>query len=132
MKTYIFPYYVSYGKLDGRDGEIEYDLTDEQAERLELSARADYRFHLFEDDELEDIYNEILDSVYEQIIDTMIDDGGSFLDDIIADYGKKHPGESERDLVRYYLNDLEIGINYPEELQDLGDDGEEDEDEEEE
>lgn len=75
MKTYIFPYGGSSGKHDTWDSEIEVELTDEEAARLEASAVKDYRYGLDEDLELEDIYDKVYDLIFAANKVMMIEDG---------------------------------------------------------
>lgn len=87
MKTYEFPYYISFGKGDNVDCWISFELSDENAKRLERSAKEGGRFRLSEDDDIADIY----DDVYSAIVDS---------------------DEGDTD-----FENLDVGINYPEELQ---------------
>ena len=56
MKSYVFPYYISFGKLDSVSSEIEFSISDKDAKRLERSAREVGRFRLNEDVALFDLY----------------------------------------------------------------------------
>ncbi len=87
MKTFDFPYYISFGKGDNVDSCISCELSDEKAKRLERSAKEGGRFRLSEDEEIEDIYDEVYTAILENDV-----------------------GETD-------LDSLEVGINYPVELQ---------------
>ena len=54
MKTYKFP----YGGADW-DSFVEFELTEEEAARLEASAKAEPRWHLDEDEAISDICKKI-------------------------------------------------------------------------
>ena len=56
MKTYSFLAGGSAGKGDTWSYDFDYELTDEEAERLEASARKEPRWRLEEDPEISDIY----------------------------------------------------------------------------
>ena len=61
MKTYAFFVGGCAGKGDTWDYDLEVELTDEEAERLEASARKGSRWHLNEDPEISDIYDKVYD-----------------------------------------------------------------------
>lgn len=117
MKTIAFPYYISFGKLDSVSCEIELSISDKDAKRLERSAKEGGRFRLNEDEDLSDLY----ERVYKEIIlfekDSLLADP-STVEDYLSwepDYDEKKPVTEEQ--IDHYLDELVIGINYPEELQ---------------
>ena len=63
MKSYTFPYFVRYGPLASAEGVIDVELTDEEAKRMEDSAHEDSRWRLYEDNDLEDIYDKVLAAI---------------------------------------------------------------------
>ena len=65
MKTFIFPYYISFGKNDSVDCELEYSLSTKDAKRLERSSKEGGRFRLSEDDCISDLYDRILNEIIE-------------------------------------------------------------------
>ena len=66
MKVYTFPYGGSTGQGDTWDSEIDYELTDKEATRLEASAKAEPRWYLDEDDAISDIYNMISQFIFDE------------------------------------------------------------------
>ncbi|MBR2822757.1 MAG: hypothetical protein IKE24_03635 [Clostridia bacterium] len=75
MKTYEFPYGGSTGKNDTWDSSICFDLTDEESERLEESARKEPRWRLDEDEAISDICEKIEHFIFEENKRMMIEDG---------------------------------------------------------
>lgn len=61
MKIYEFP----YGGAEW-DSFVEFELTDEEAVRLEAFAKAEPRWHLDEDVAISDIYRKIEQFIYEE------------------------------------------------------------------
>jgi len=114
MKSFDFPYYVSYGKGDSTDSIVIVTLSEEEAGRLECSAHTEARWRLYEDPEIKDIYDKVYNLVIEQEISEMM------LSDIIDDLRDEIDDSDEyddHDLLAQYLDSLEIRVNYPEELQ---------------
>lgn len=73
MKTYTFPYAAVFGPGDSCDGEVDVDLTDDEARRLEQSAHAESRWRLNEDEGISDILDKVFNEIYKQEDeDTMI------------------------------------------------------------
>ena len=66
MKTYVFPYGGSTGPGDTWDSFIEFELTDEEATRLEASSRAKPRWRLDEDEAISDICHKIEQFIFEE------------------------------------------------------------------
>lgn len=119
MKEYEFPYYVSFGKNDSVDCIVDCTLDDEQAERLEASARVEPRWRLSEDDSISDIYDVVYEEILELEKSNLMDDT-SVVEDYLSwepDYDPAKP-ITEEDIDKY-IDSLNIGINYPEELQDI-------------
>jgi len=113
MKTYTFPYGGTIGKLESWDSEIDVELTDEEAARLEESARKEPRCHLSEDEEISDICEKVRTHALEENKQMMIEDGA--IDDIRED-------EEYEDMSDDEIVDMEMGswdVYYPEDLQDL-------------
>ena len=118
MKTYEFPYGGTIGKLETWDSSIEFELTDEEAARLEESARKESRWHLDEDEAISDICEKITQYIFEENKQMMIEDGR--LDEIKEEYDEDDDIPSDDEIV-----DEEMGIwhvSYPEELQGLEED----------
>ena len=87
MKRFTFPYYVSFGKGDNTDCEIEVELSDKDAERLVRSANEGGRFRLNEDEGIADICDKVYEAVSQAEKETLSSVGVTF------------------------------GVNYPEDLQ---------------
>lgn len=66
MKTYTFPYAAVFGKMDSCDCQIDIELTDEEAQRLEQSAHAESRWRLDEDESISDIFDKVYAAIYKQ------------------------------------------------------------------
>ena len=117
MKTYIFPYYISDGKLDSVSSEIELSISDKDGKRLERSAKEGGKYRLNEDESLSDLY----DKVYQNIIlsekDALISDPSPVRDFLSWEEGFNANSPITEVLIDYYLGQLTIGINYPEDLQ---------------
>lgn len=117
MKTILFPYYISFGKLDSVSCEIEVSVSDKDAKRLERSTKEGGRFRLNEDENLSDLY----DKVYHQIIltekDALMSDPSPVKDFLSWEDGYDEDLPITEDQIDYYLDSLSIGINYPEDLQ---------------
>ena len=131
MKTYYFPYGGSSGKHDTWDSIIDVELTDEEAERLEASAKAEERWRLDEDPELQDIYDKVYDMIFDENKRMMKDDGRlkERRDDWENSHRNYYDEDEDPDDFQEFdadvptdddLVDEELGsisISYPEELQ---------------
>ena len=120
MKMYSFPYGGSFGKGDSWDGENEVELTDEEAARLEASARKEPRWHLDEDPEIDDIYEKVYAFLYNHDIETLMNDK-YWIEERRSDreYEGKEP-ISDREMAEEYMDETSFNVCYPEELQELG------------
>lgn len=123
MKTYAFPYGGTIGKLETWDSEMDVDLTDEEAARLEASAHKEPRSYLNEDEEISDICEKVVSIIFEENKRMMIEDGRI---EEVREF------EEDEDLSDDEIVDMEMGswhAFYPEELQDLKVKEEEDDEE---
>ena len=112
-KQYEFPYFVSFGKEDSVDCEISISLTDEQSERLISSAKEGDRWRLYEDKNVNDIYELVYQCVLTKEKNIILSNS-----DLVAEYNDAKPEDMDLlDYIDEYLDNLMIGINYPEELQ---------------
>ena len=117
MKSFVFPYYISFGKLDSISCEIELNISDKDAKRLEKSAKEGGRLRLNEDEDISDLY----DKVYRKIIQfekEALSLDPSPVRDFLSweeNFDEDLPITDEQ--VDYYLDHLTIGVNYPEEFQ---------------
>ena len=135
MKTYAFFVGGSAGKGDTWDYDLDVELTDEEAERLEASARKEPRWRLEEDPELRDIYDKVYSAMMEKEIKNVTKDQiADELDDYLSDddnwenpeyskeegcWIKKSLPISDRELAIRYLDNLSFNVCYPRDLQDL-------------
>ncbi len=117
MKTYIFPYYVSFGKLDSADGEIELNISERDAMLLEKSAKEGGRFSLSEDDSLSKLYDKILEAILAVEKEMILADPSSISNVLGRSDGYDEGMPESEAFIDSYLEDLTIGINYPKELQ---------------
>ena len=117
MKSYTFPYYIKFGKGDISEGKVTCSLSEKDALKLEKSARWGGRFHLDEDDEIEYIYDKVFNKVIAHETDILlknpeiVDAWLSYEEDYIPEHEI-----TEEDVARYLENN-DIGINYPTDLQ---------------
>ncbi len=135
MKSYAFFVGGSAGKGDTWSYDFKFDLTDEEADRLEASARKEPRWHLDEDPEISDIYNKVYAAAYEnelKNIDSSIisDELDSYLSDDenyeepeycdeLGCWIKRAKPISDRELAEEYFDGLTFDVCYPENLQNL-------------
>ena len=116
MKTYKFP----YGGAEW-DSFVEFELTDEEAGRLEASAKAKPRWHLDEDETISDICKKIELFICEENKRMMKDDGR--LEEARETWKYFHKDSDEEYMPSDdELIDQEMGmwhVCYPEPLQDL-------------
>ncbi len=66
MKSYAFPYTISSGKLDFVEYVFDYDLSDEDAIRLENYAKDNFRDSFHSVKEVEDIYDAVMEAILEE------------------------------------------------------------------
>ena len=126
MKIYTFPYGGSFGKGDSWDGANEVELTDEEAARLESSARKEPRWHLDEDPEIRDIYDKVYEYLYNHDIEGIMTD-----EDLMEDLRDEHEDDEEPlsdwELAEEYMDNTTFHVCYPEELQNLDEETDKDE-----
>lgn len=119
MKQYVFPYYISFAKNDSVDCEISIELTDEDAARLLTSANEGGRFRLSEDERIEDIYDAVFTAIMDREKQVLMDDPEPVADALSWEEGYDPDADITEEQIDAYLDDLEMDINYPEELQGL-------------
>lgn len=117
MKTYTFPYYVSFGRNDSVDCAIDCEINDKQAKKLEHSAKESGRFRLDEDDDLQDVYDRVYKAIIQHESELLSYDPSPVKDSLSweDDYDESVPVSAEQ--ISAYLDNLTIGINFPFELQ---------------
>ena len=117
MKYFVFPYSISFGKLDTVSGDIRHGLSDDKAERLIRSAEEGRRHELDEDAFISDIFADIQDALERKLIAALRRDPTP-VRDALSWYPGYHPekpiGTKE---IQKYLDDLMITIYYPRKLQ---------------
>ncbi|MBR6084382.1 MAG: hypothetical protein IKP61_02045 [Spirochaetales bacterium] len=117
MKEYDFPYYGSGGKGDSWDNKVSVVLSDEEDRRLRQSAESEKWYRLSEDPDLNDIYLRVLEAAYKQEIQNL-----SVLKEMYNEYREDFSEDDDPEdlpievILRRYLDEQCIGINYPEEL----------------
>ena len=116
MKTYTFPYGGSFGKGDSWDNEIDVELTNKDAARLEESARKESRWRLDEDPEIDDIYDKVYKAAYKQEIRNI---PSFILEELRRDYYHGSTRVSNLKLAKEYLEDTTFHVSYPKVLRDL-------------
>ena len=119
MKQFTFPYYISFGKNDSVDCEITIELTDEDAARLVTSANEGGRFRLSEDERIEDIYDAVFTAIMDREKQALMDDPEPVADALSWEEDFDPDADITEEQIDDYLDDLEMDINYPEELQGL-------------
>ncbi len=128
MKTYTFPTGGSFGKGDSWEGEFTYTLSDRNAKRLEASAREEPHEWLDEDPEIEDIFEKVKKAAYRENIRVLLDDKGFVREQrewYEDETGKK--GHADSTIVKWYMEGTSFGVMYPEELQNLIEDEDDEE-----
>ncbi len=125
MKTYVFPTGGSFGKGDSWEGEFTFALSDKDAKRLEASAREEPRGWLDEDPEIADIEAKVKRAAYMANVKELAEDK-EFVQEQREYYEKAtgQKGEADLTVIRWYMEGTSFGVMYPEELQDLEDDSE--------
>ena len=119
MKQFVFPYFISFGKEDSVDCEISIELTDEDAARLVTSANEGGRFRLSEDDRISDIYDAVFTAIMDQEKQALMEDPEPVADALSWEEDFDPDEDITEEQIDAYLDDLEMDINYPEELQGL-------------
>ncbi len=135
MKTYAFFAGGSAGKSDTWSYDFDFELTDEEATRLEASARKEPRWRLDEDPEISDIYEKVYAAVYENEIknverDIILDIRNEYLSDDenyedpeycneLDCWIKRAKPISDRALAEEYFDRFTFHVNYLLNLQDL-------------
>ena len=105
MKSYEFPAWCRFGKGDSGESIVEYELTDEEAARLEAAAADEeiYYAGFSESADLADIYKKVYAAAVFQITDELMD--SDFLEDLDRDKDWKAD------------DTFAIGVEFPTELE---------------
>ena len=67
MRSFDFPAYISFGKLDNAETIVTIELTDEEAQRVTHAIAEDLYFHLDECEAITDIYEKVYEAAVNQI-----------------------------------------------------------------
>lgn len=117
MHTFVFPYYVSFGKEDSTDTSIAVSISDKDAKRLIRSAQQGGRFHLNEDDDIQDIYEKVFCKIIDHEKAVLYDDPSLMEAMLEFDEDSDSMQEDVEEQIDQHLEELVIGINYPVEYQ---------------
>lgn len=111
MKEYTFTAYCRFGKGDSGESEVEVELTDEEAKRLEFyGTQADIYYNdFYNSKELKDIY----DKVYAIAVDQMTEE--------MREYGDFDEDEAEKiSDPNWKVDDMyACGVNFPWDFEDM-------------
>ncbi len=120
MKKYVFPTGGSFGSGDTWEGEFAFELSDQDADRLEASAREKPRGWLDEDPEIADIEENVRRAAYMANVKELVMNKG-FIQEQRAEYEKTTEAKGADDLaiIRWYMENISFRVMYPEELRDL-------------
>lgn len=119
MKSYVFPFVISSGKLDETESTITVALSDAKAKRLERSAKDGGRIRLDEDSELEDIHDDVY-AAFLRAEEKILKANPSLVEAALSWDEDYDPAKSVNlRQIREYLADLQIVFYYPTELQKL-------------
>lgn len=126
MKSYVFPTGGSFGGGDSWEGEFTFALSDKDAKRLEASAKEEPRGWLDEDPEIADIEEKVRRAAYMANVKELMKDK-EFVREQRGNYEKEtgQKGATDLEIIRWYMEGSSFGVMYPEELQELEEDLEE-------
>ena len=115
MKEVVFPYTISFGKNDDVELEIEFALSDDEAQRLAQAAKADQSMNFVRNQSVQDIYESVFSAILDAIKEDLRDDP-SPVEDMLSWEEDDDPDQPiTEDQISQYLDELYITINYPEE-----------------
>lgn len=121
MKEYEFPYFVSFGPGDSGESSVTCNLSEKMAKRLEASAHEGNRFRLDDDESLSDIYEKVYKAVLNQEREVLLEDEDNLsqVQDFLAEEDDEYDYDQPvtKKQIEQYLDELMIGINFPEHLQ---------------
>lgn len=116
-----FGAYVSYGKLDSVDYEVEVALTKEEYERLKSSCKDHWRMR--DDDAIADIYDQAYQAALDLDLDVMREDEDLLAEKMawhldITEEEAKEREYTDEEIIEMLENDGDRGITYPTGLED--------------
>ncbi len=120
MKKYVFPTGGSFASGDSWEGEFTFTLSNEDAERLESSAREEPRGWLNEDPEIADIEENVRRAAYMANVKELVRNR-NFVQEQRVEYEKATGAKGADDLaiIRWYMEGTSFAVMYPVELQEL-------------
>ena len=104
---YEFPISGSGGKGDFWDGIIDVELTEEEYARVIESSKKGF-CHMYEDDNISDIYEKI----YDQVVENTIENECEMIDEYREDYDLPEDA-SDRVVIEAFLDYQDCKISYP-------------------
>lgn len=117
MKRFVFPYSISFGKLDSVEGSISCSLSDADAERLIRSAEEGGRNRLGEDVFISDISDKVYQAVNKKLTKQLLQDPTPVRDAFSWEDSYSSDMAIGIDQIQEYLDDLMITAYYPKRLQ---------------
>lgn len=106
MREFVFPAYVSFGKMDNAETEVRITLTDEEAAMLEEAAKKDPEGGIAEHRELGTLADRIYDAANAQITKELLESD--------RDYRTEYCRDDDPEWMADW--DYGIGVGFPEEI----------------
>jgi len=106
MKEFVFPAYISFGKMDNAEIEVRVVLTDEEAAMLEEAAKRDPEGRIADCEELGALVDRIYDAADEQFTRELLESD--------REYHTEYCRDDDPDWKASW--EYGIGVNFPEEL----------------
>lgn len=106
MKEFVFPAYISFGKMDNAETEVRVILTDEEAAMLEEAAKKDPEGRIADCEELGALVDRIYDAADEQFTKELLESDREYHTEYCRDNNPNWKASWE----------YGIGVNFPEEL----------------
>lgn len=106
MKEFVFPAYISFGKMDNAETEVRVVLTDEEAAMLEEAAKKDPEGRIADCEELGALVDRIYDAADEQFTKELLESD--------REYHTEYCRDDDPDWKASW--EYGIGVNFPEEL----------------
>lgn len=106
MKSFVFPYSISFGKLDSVDDQVEYSLSDANAKRLIRSAEEGGRHQLSEDAFISDICDKVYGAVGKALKEQLIQDPTPVIDALSWNESYDSNAAIGIEQVQEYIDDL--------------------------
>ena len=117
MKEYVFPFSISFGKLDSAEDVLSVALSDANAKHLVRSAEEGGRLKLDEDEFIADICAKVYKAIDKKLTEELLKDPTPVKDALSWDDSFDTNTPIGKKQVQKYLDDLMITAYYPEDLQ---------------